>query len=303
MSFSELVGQTFDHLTPLLLDLVDSQYLNVGYWDKNQMSFVQAQQRLVDLFGRFSKLKKGVEVIDVGFGTGEQDLYFVDHFHCKRILGINPSKFQVEMALKKIRNKKKYTSVIEFQQGDAIDLADRPTKSCNRILALECDHLFEDKNKFFRGAYRILRPKGYLCLASAIPNRNNIYNENIVAEIQREISGESEWKDIDLSKLQEKMTLTLEKQKNSKNLNIQYNQTLDLLQKNGFLIEESKDISTQVLGFFPKIKQRTSLLIKEPFLDHTQNEILLSLLASWLILHYTIKNKLVGFFLIRAKKL
>src|SRR2546425_317966 len=86
---------------PFLLELNDSQFLNLGYWNRKGISIAQAQLKLVDIFGEFSELVEGVEVVDVGCGTGEQDLYFLDHFNCKRIIGINISEVQIRLALEK----------------------------------------------------------------------------------------------------------------------------------------------------------------------------------------------------------
>src|SRR5262245_25131901 len=189
MTLGKLTGQMFDVFTPLVLRIFDSEYLNFGYWTKKGLSFKQAQSQLVDLFGQFSKLKENSEVIDVGFGTGEQDLYFVDHFHCKKIVGLNVSKYQVGVALNKIKDNPKYSEAIEFLWEDGMNLIKRQEKSFNRVLALESGQQFEDKQKFFVGAYHVLRTGGYLCILEAIPKNKSAYTfrKDYSKEIEKEL--------------------------------------------------------------------------------------------------------------------
>src|SRR5262245_33750400 len=168
-SFKKLVSSSYDQLTPLLLELCKSPYLNIGYWEKGNTSFNKAQQKLVSVFGSFSRLGKGIEVLDVGFGTGEQDLFYLNKFKCKKIIGINISAVQVEMALKKIKRDPKFSNAIHFEWGDAMKLAERPFQSCDRVLALESAQMFDDKRAFFKGAHHVLRGGGYLCIAEPIP--------------------------------------------------------------------------------------------------------------------------------------
>jgi cyclopropane fatty-acyl-phospholipid synthase-like methyltransferase len=320
MSFTPEISQTFDTLTPLLLELFDSPYLNFGYWNQKDISFSQAQLALVDLFGRFSQLKKGVEVIDVGFGTGEQDLYYLDKFKCRHITGLNISNIQIEMASNKIKNKKKYSSTINFQWGDAMNLMSRPAESCDRLLALECGQLFEDKEAFINGAHHILRPKGYLCVAEPIINNKSAFDEESLPDIRSEINipilrapspstgeGWGEDDSVNLKKvLNEKVKFILKNEENlthsHKNYNPFYDRYLKLLEDNGFTIEGTKDISKPVLKFYPVIKKVILNHLKTNPIQHPHNSILLTLLAIFFIRYHTFKNKSAGYYLIRARK-
>ena len=65
------VGEVFNDVTSLLTGLYGSEYLNFGHWDRPGLSVPAAQENLIARFGEFSRLAPGLEIIDVGCGTGD----------------------------------------------------------------------------------------------------------------------------------------------------------------------------------------------------------------------------------------
>ena len=75
----------------------DSLYLNLGYW-KDATTYDAACQALAEVLGSAAQLGAGDEVLDAGFGFGDQDRFWMQRFGPKRILGINVTESQVEHA-------------------------------------------------------------------------------------------------------------------------------------------------------------------------------------------------------------
>ncbi len=306
MSYPQNIGAVFDFLTPLFKEVFKSPYINLGYWDRTTKTIAQAQEKMVRVFGEFSKLGKSFKIIDVGCGTGEQDLYFLDHFHCKKILGINISSLQIDIAKKKIKNKKKYLSRIQFEVGDALQIKRYSPESYDRVLSLECAQ-YLDKKKFVRGAYYILRSKGYLCIADPIFNFPYSVNEKLFPGILERIKDETIKKNYGFQ-LENKMSDSLKNVTQPftgilKEIHISYEENIKYLKEIGFKIEEVRDISDYVNQFYPAIEKRILKLLKKKSLSYYQTDHYLNYLISSYINYCAYLNGLARFYLMRAVKL
>ncbi|MFO1519240.1 MAG: class I SAM-dependent methyltransferase [bacterium] len=308
MSFSHRVSKGYDALAHLILELCDSQFFNLGFWDKKNASFAQAQQRLVEVFGEFCGLSKEDVILDVGCGTGEQDFYFADRYGCKKITAINISKIQLEMAFDKLKKAgKKYPS-LRFEYGDAMQLKKRPRSAFHKVLALESAQMFDDKKAFFEGARHVLKPGGSLCIAEPIPNHEFVYQPGASVKIEREILQGVEMTRLDLDNLRKKIKLYLQNLENivktRLNWSVLYGQYLEMLAKEGFRVEETQDISDEVLGRFPTGRAGGKLMetIERYPPTHPMTDILITLLISTYYLKQAFRDGLLGFYLIRAER-
>lgn len=142
-------------------------YLNLGYWDGTAKTIDEACEAMVDLVGRTAGLSSEDEVLDVGFGFADQDIYWTQHFAPKRITGLNITPSQVRVARKRVRELG-LEDRIDLREGSATatGLADA---SFDVIIALECAFHFNTRERFFHEAARLLRPGGRLVLADSIP--------------------------------------------------------------------------------------------------------------------------------------
>jgi SAM-dependent methyltransferase len=172
--FGGRVGMTIPTLPVRLLYRIASNhvfterglYLNLGYWSEAR-SIDEACEAMVELVGRTAGLTNDDEVVDVGFGFAEQDIYWTRRFAPRRIIGVNIMPEQVQVARTRVRDLG-LEERIDLREGSATATG-LPDASCDVVIALECAFHFDTRESFFAEAARLLRPAGRLVLADSIP--------------------------------------------------------------------------------------------------------------------------------------
>ena len=143
-------------------------YLNLGYW-RDADTIDDACTALVHLIGERAGLGPGDDVVDVGFGFGDQDIYWARTFAPRRITGLNITRSQVDEARRRVAEAG-LDGQVDLRAGSATDMP-LGSDSADKVLALECAFHFDTREAFLREAARVLRPGGRIVLGDIIPAR------------------------------------------------------------------------------------------------------------------------------------
>ncbi len=165
-----------------------TRYMNMGYWKGEPQTLDEACEAMARFVGETAQLCKEDCVLDVGFGFGDQDIFWIEQFGPKSIVGLNISPFQVENAKKRVAEHG-MTDRIDLRLGSAVAMPFSHS-TFDKVVALESAHHFLTRVDFFREAYRVLRRNGLLVTADVIPlpnrtirhfavNKLNMYSRDV----------------------------------------------------------------------------------------------------------------------------
>ena len=139
------------------------KYLNYGYTVTGRESYEERQERLCLEVFRAAELKAGDVVVDVGFGSGEQDFLLAANFAFATMTGFNIAARQVQYASARAAQEG-LDAKLEFRLGEAEVLPGVEDASVDRVMAIECAFYF-DRPRFYKRAAEVLKPGGLLVLA------------------------------------------------------------------------------------------------------------------------------------------
>lgn len=160
------VGDQYDHFQNSFEKMEKSKkYLNYGYTipENRKASYEEKQERLCLETFRLAEVQPHHHVVDVGFGSAEQDFLLNRLYPFARLDGFNVAERQVKFANARAEAEG-LGGKMKFHHSPAEIMTVLEDSSVDRILAIECAFYF-DRARFYKEAARILKPGGRVILA------------------------------------------------------------------------------------------------------------------------------------------
>ena len=155
-------------------DLNNSLAIHFGYWDSTVKSFPQSLLRMNEVMMEAAAIRTTDKVLDAGCGVGGSSIFIASVLGCK-VTGITLSKRQVQQASANAKQKRA-ESLVDFKAMDycATDFSDA---SFDVVWGCESICYADNKEKFIKEAFRLLKPGGRLVVAdgfvSTFENNDN----------------------------------------------------------------------------------------------------------------------------------
>ncbi len=150
------------------------RHVHWGYWENpneavgDAADYARAAEQLTLELCRLADIAPGQRVLDVGCGFGGTVASLNERFSGLDLVGLNIEERQLDRARAQVVAAP--GNSVAFQLGDACAMPFEAA-SVDRMLAVECVFHFPDRETFFQGAARVLRPGGLLVLSDFVPTR------------------------------------------------------------------------------------------------------------------------------------
>ncbi len=148
--------------------LEECMAIHIGYWDNTTTTLREALIKQNELMAKKVEINQNDKILDAGCGVGGSSIFLAKTFGCK-VTGITLSKKQAISAV----NFSKLHDVEELTQFHVMDFNNTAFRdsSFDVVWALESSCYADDKEKFIKESYRLLKKGGRLIVADAFETK------------------------------------------------------------------------------------------------------------------------------------
>ena len=143
-------------------DLNNSLAIHFGYWDSAVKSFPQSLIRMNEVMMEAAVIKTTDKVLDAGCGVGGSSIFMAAAIGCN-VTGITLSERQAQQASLNAKEKG-VENLVDFKAMDYC-ATDFPAASFDVVWGCESICYADNKEKFIKEAFRLLKPGGRLVVA------------------------------------------------------------------------------------------------------------------------------------------
>lgn len=147
-----------------------TEFMNLGLWERAE-DLDSAAEALVRRVAREAGIGPEDELLDVGFGRGDQLLLVADEFTPARLVGLDAFPAHVALARAKLEAEG-LADRVEAVAGSATRIPFE-AETFTRVTAVESALHFSPRTDFFHHAYRVLKGGGRLVTADILTRRRH----------------------------------------------------------------------------------------------------------------------------------
>jgi len=153
----EKIRDHYDRVSPYYHSLW-GEHLHHGYCGRGDETKEQAQVQLIEHLAQAAGMASGRKILDVGCGFGASSIYLATKYNAAAI-GITISPVQVEMA-SKAASTANVNAKFLLMDAQAISI----DQSFDVVWSVESISHYQEREKFFASAARLLNPGGTLAI-------------------------------------------------------------------------------------------------------------------------------------------
>jgi cyclopropane fatty-acyl-phospholipid synthase-like methyltransferase len=146
----------------LFWQLEKAHSLHYGYWDASTRNFREALLNINKVLADLAGISEGESVLDAGCGVGGSSVWLARERKCQ-VTGISINANQVRKA-SELAREAGVINRVRFEQKDYLSTS-YPDNSFDVVWAIESVCHADDKSRFLKEAFRVLKKGGRLILA------------------------------------------------------------------------------------------------------------------------------------------